>query len=175
MKGARVTLYALEFGENPTSHLVVEDFDDYADYTKSRKERIASHGWSRYQLATYDSEYVGSTLIMVVDDHGAARHTAGYLAAYLIHTTDAGAYRAAIAELDEATGNPGVMRLVAARTGSMGYTHAVLIGGKDFEAVNEYLDELFASEAFADFVAKVGDVRKVVGVDMYRRVATWGD
>ena len=175
MKGARVTMYALEFGENPASHLIVEDFDGYGSYMKSRDKRVASHGWSRYQLATDDSEYVGSTLVAVVDDHGAQRHTAGYLVAFLIHTTDAGAYRDAIAELDEAIDNPGVLRLVATRSGGAAYTHAVLIGGKDFKAVGEYLDELFASDAFADFVAKVGDTRKVVGVDWYRRVGTWGD
>ena len=175
MNGARVTLYARDFGEAPASHLVVEDFDSYADYAASTEKRIASHGWSRYLLATDDSEYLGSQLIMVADDHGAPRHTAGYLMAYLIHTTDASTYRAAIAELDDAIGNPGVMRLVAMRTGGMANTHAVLIGGEDFEAVNKYLDKLFASDAFAEFVEKVGDTRKVVGADMYRRVATWGD
>lgn len=175
MKGGRVTLYARDFGEAAASHLVVEDFDDYSAFETSRDRRIASHGWSRYLLATNDSEYLGSQLIQVVDEHGAPRHTAGYLAAYLIHTTDASTYRSAIADLDDAIGNPGVMRLVALRTGSMAYTHAVLIGGEDFESVNKYLDKLFASDAFADFNAKVGDTRKVVGVDMYRRVATWGD
>jgi hypothetical protein len=57
----------------------------------------------------------------------------------------------------------------------MAATHAVLIGGSDFKAVNEYLDRLFASDAFAKFTAKVGPTRKLVGVQMYRRVGTWGD
>ncbi len=175
MKGTRVTLYAKNFGDPGPSHLIVEDFDSYAAYMDSRKKRLASHGWSRFLLQTMDSEYQGSTLVMVVDDHGALRHTAGYLAAYLIHTTDPAAYRSAIAEMTEAVGHPGVMRLVAMRTGGMAYTHAVLVGGADFKAVNEFLDKLFASDAFADFVAKVGDTRNVVGVDMYERIATWGD
>lgn len=175
MKGARVTLYARELGSSPASHLVVEDFDEYADYMQSTEKRLASHGWSRYLLAADGSEYLGSQMIPVVDDHGAARHTAGYLVAYLIHTTDPATYRSGIADLDDAIGNPGVLRLVAMRTGNMAYTHAVLIGGEDFEAVNEYLDKLYSSEAFADFAAKVGSTRKVVGIDMYRRVATWGN
>ena len=126
-------------------------------------------------LGTADSEYIGSSQELVVDDHGKPRHTAGYLAAFLIHTTDAAAYRAALADMNESIGNPGVLRLVATRSGNLAATHAVLVGGKDFAAVNEYLDTLYASEAFKEFVAKVGATRKVVGIDMYRRVATWGD
>ena len=175
MQGATVTLYAHDFGDGAASHLIVEDFDAYDEFSESRDRRMSSHGWSRYLLAADGSEYLGSQLIMVVDDHGAARHGAGYLVAYLIQTTDAATYREAISDLDDAIDNPGVLRLVAMRTGGMAYTHAVLIGGEDFETVNEYLDKLFSSDAFAEFVAKVGDTRKVVGVDMYRRVMTWGD
>jgi hypothetical protein len=112
---------------------------------------------------------------MVVDDHGATRRSAGYLAAYLINTTDPATYRTAVAEMTKAIGNPGVMRLVAMRTGDMSVTHAVLIGGADFKAVNEYLDKMYASDAYAKFVAKVRGIRKVVGLNMYRRVAAWGD
>lgn len=175
MKDARVTLYAQTFGELGSSHLVVEDFDSYQQYMSTTGSRLASHAWSRYLLQTMDSDYRGSNLVMVVDDHGAPRHTAGYLAAFLIHTTDAATYRNAMADLNEAVGNPGVLRLVAMRTGSTDHTHAVLIGASDFKTLNEYLDKLTASDAFADFVGKVGETREVVGVNMYRRVGTWGD
>ena len=175
MKGARVTLYSQVFGQRVASHLIVEDFDSYSDYMSSTEKRLNSPGWSRYQLESMGSKYLGSDQIMVVDDHGAPRYTAEYLVAYLIHSTDAALYRSAIADLDKGVGNPGVLRLVAMRTGTMAYTHAVLIGGPDFETVNEYLDKLFASEAFAAFQKKVGDTRKVVGVNTYMRVATYGD
>ena len=175
MADARVTLYSQEFGQRVASHLVVEDFDSYADYTSSTEKRLASHGWSRYQLESMGSKYLGSDQIMVVDDHGAPRYTAEYLVAYLIHSTDAATYRTAITDLGKAVGNPGVLRLVAMRTGNMAYTHAVMIGGPDFETVHKYLDKLFASDAFADFQRKVGDTRKVVGVNTYVRIATYGD
>ncbi|KPJ80308.1 MAG: hypothetical protein AMJ58_08960 [Gammaproteobacteria bacterium SG8_30] len=176
MKGARATLYAKEFGDDEASHLIVEDFDDYSAYMSSTAKRVASPGWSRFLLATNDnSEYMGSNVVLVVDDHGAPRYTAGYLAAVLVQTSDAPGYGKAIAELGKALGNPGVLRLVQFRTGSTTVTHAVLIGGPDFKAVNEYLDKLFASDAYADFVKKVGSTRKMVGTVMYRRVATWGD
>ena len=176
MNGAKVTLYAREFGDAQATHLVVEDFDTYAEYMDSTAKRLASPGWSRYLLETnVDSHYLGSELAMVVDDHGAARRSAGYLVAYLINTTDPATYRSAVADLNRGLGNPGVLRLVSLRSGSMAVTHAVLFGGQDFKAVNEYLDKLYASDAFAKFAAKVGPIRKVVGVDMYQRVATWGD
>ncbi|HXV40354.1 MAG TPA: hypothetical protein VD701_05260 [Steroidobacteraceae bacterium] len=176
LAGHKLTLYAQEFGDLPASHLVVEDFDSYDEYMDFTAKRIASPGWARYALESQVFEYYrGSNLVTVVDDHGAKRRSAGYLVAYLVNATDAAAYRAGIADLNRAAGNPGVMRLVAFRSGNMAATHAVLIGGSDFKAVNEYLDKLFASDAFAKFTAKVGPTRKLVSVQMYRRVGTWGD
>jgi hypothetical protein len=176
MKGAKLTLYAREFGSTEATHLVVQDFDSYDEYMDSTARRLASPGWTRYMLDTnVDTHYLGSDLAMVVDDYGAARRSAGYLVAYLISSSDPATYREGIADLNRAVGNPGVMRLVSMRTGSMAVTHAVLVGGADFKAVNEYMDKLYASDAFARFAAKVGSTRKVVGIQMYRRVATWGD
>jgi hypothetical protein len=176
MKGRKLTLYAQEFGDLSASHLVVEDFDSYDEYMDSTAKRLASPGWARYAL---DSEvfqyYRGSSLVRVVDDHGAKRRSAGYLAAYLLNVTDAATFRAAVADLNRAVGNPGVLRLVAFRSGNMGVTHALLVGGSDFKAVNEHLDKVFASEAFAGFTTKVDPIRKLVSVQMYRRVGAWGD
>jgi hypothetical protein len=176
MAGHKLTLYARDFGDLPVSHLVVEDFDSYAEYMDSTAKRFASPGWARYALESeVNTHYRGSDLFTVVDDHGAKRRNAGYLVATLVNVTDAAAYRAGIAELNRAVGNPGVMRLVAFRTGNMAATHAVLIGGSDFKAVNEYLDKLYASDAYAKFIAKVGPTRKMVSVWMFQRVGTWGD
>jgi hypothetical protein len=168
-------MYASEYGSNESSHLVVVDADSYQEHMERNQRRVASHGWARYRLAMTDSEYVSGSLVSVLADHGAPRHTAGYLVAFLIHTTDAAAYAAAIADLDDDIGNPGVLRLVAMRSGSTAVTHAVLIGGEDFAAVAEYLDGMVESDAFDDFLAKVEDIREVVSVDWYRRVGTWGD
>jgi hypothetical protein len=176
MAGHKLTLYAREFGDLPVSHLVVEDFDSYGEYMDSTAKRFASPGWARYALESQiDTHYRGSDLVTVVDDYGAKRRSAGYLAATIVNVTNAAAYRAALAELNRAVGHPGVMRLVAFRTGNMAATHAVLIGGSDFKAVNEYLDKLYASDAYAKFSTKVGPIRKVVSVWMLQRVGTWGD
>lgn len=175
MKGAKVSLYALDFGDAEASHVIVQDFDSYAEYMDSTAKRVASPGWLRYVHDTdLFSLYKGSQLVMVVDDHGAPRRSAGYLAVYLVHTSDPATYRQGVADLNKGVGNPGVFRLASMRTGTMTFNHVVLIGGPDFQAVNTYLDKLFASETFANFTAKVGATRKVVGVSFYRRVASWG-
>jgi len=176
LKGRKLTLYAQEFGDLPSSHLVVEDFDSYEEYMDSTAKRLASPGWARYMLAAEVSKYYrGSNLVTVVDDLGAKRRSAGYLAAYLLNITDVATFREAIADLNRAVGNPGVLRLVAFRTGNMGVTHALLVGGSDFKALNEHLDKVYASEAFARFTAKVSPIRKVVSVQLFRRVGAWGD
>jgi hypothetical protein len=87
---------------------------------------------------------------------------------------DPAAYVAALDKLEDAIGHPGVLRFVAIRSGPADMTHAVLIGAPDFEAANKYLDRLYASEAFATFVAEVGDIRTVKNVAMYRRIGAWG-
>ncbi len=174
MKGANVTLYAADFGVRDGSHKIVVDFDNYAERTERDNKRRASHGWSRWQLAMQDAEFVAADMVGVVADYGKPRHTADYLLVFLVNVQDAAVYAAALAELNDALENPGVLRLVAMRSGSRAVTHAVLIGGDDFASVNEYMDKLYASDAFRTFVAKVGDIRSVVHIESYSKVGAWG-
>ncbi|MGI9247872.1 MAG: hypothetical protein ACR2QI_02580, partial [Woeseiaceae bacterium] len=136
--------------------------------------RIESHGWAKYVLATQGSELESADLVIVVKDYGKERHEAGYLVAFTMQVRDPGAYVAALDKLEDAIGNPGVLRFVAIRSGPADMSHAVLIGASDFTAANEYLDKLYVSDAFATFVDEVGDIRTVKNVAMYRRVGAWG-
>lgn len=175
LRGSKVTLYAADFGvANGASHVVVADYDSYADRTRLDKMRIDSHGWANYMLKNQDTELVAADLVPVVRDFGRPRHTAGYLVVFLMSVSDPGAYLAALGELDDAIGNPGVLRLVAIRTGSTQVSHAVLVGADSFEAANAYLDKLFASDAYASFADKVKDIRSIQHVEMFRRVGAWG-
>ncbi len=174
MKGSNVTVYAADFGVRDGSHKIVVDFDNYAERTERDSKRRASHGWSRWQLAMQDAEFVAAEMVGVVADHGKPRHTADYLVVYLVQVQDAAIYASALAEMSDALGNPGVLRLVSMRSGSRAVTHAVLIGGDDFASVNKYMDKLYASDAFRTFAAKVGDIRSVVHIESYRRVGAWG-
>lgn len=174
MKGAKVSLYAADFGVRDGSLKLVADFDNYDQRAERDNKRRASHGWARFQLAMEDLEFVAADMAGVVADLGKPRHTAGYLLAYVMNVKDPAAYVAALTELNRAAGNPGVLRLVNFRTGSTAVTHAVLIGGDDFAAVNKYMDKLLSSDAFAAFSAKVRDIRSVVHIEAYRRVGAWG-
>ena len=175
LRGSKATLYVNDLGvPGEATHTIVADYDSYADRTKSDNARVVSHGWANYVLATQGSELVSAELVIVVKDFGKARHEAGYLAAFTMRVNDAASYATALEELNDAVGNPGVLRLVAVRSGPADVTHAVLVGGSDFATVNSYLDELFASDAYAAFNGKVGDIRTMLNVAMYRRVGHWG-
>lgn len=175
MRGSKATLYAADFGvANGASHKIVVDHDSYADRIKMDKKRIESHGWANYLLATQDAEFVAADLAVVIDDHGKARHEAGYLIVFLMQVKDIDTYRAALKDLNAAQRNPGVLRLVEIRSGSTAVTHAVLVGADDFAAANEYIDDLYASDAFETFKGAVSDIRSVVAVEMYRRVGAYG-
>lgn len=175
LKGSKVSLYAKEFGvSGEASHTVVADYDNYAARARLDKARWESHGWANYLLKTQDAEYLAADLAIVVKDYGKPRHEAGYLVAFVMQVGDPGAYVAALDKLDEAVGNPGVLRLVELRSGPAETTHAVLIGASDFAAANAYLDKLFASDGYAAFKKEVGDYRKILHVGMYRKVGAWG-
>lgn len=174
MKGSNVTVYSADFGVQDGSHKIVVDFDNYAERDERDDKRRASHGWSRWQLAMEDAEFVAADMAGVVADYGKPRHTADYLLVYLVNVQDPAVYAAALEEMNDALGNPGVLRLVAIRSGSRAATHAVLIGGDDFASVFEYMDKLYASDAFRTFASKVSDIRSVVHIESYRRVGAWG-
>jgi hypothetical protein len=174
MKGSNITLYAADFGVRDGSLKIVVDFDNYAERDEHDDERRASHGWSRWQLAMQDADFVASDMVGVVADYGKPRHTADYLLVFLVDVQDPAVYAAALAEMNDALGNPGVLRLVAMRSGSRAVTHAVLIGGNDFASVNEYMDKLYASDAFRTFASKVSDIRSVVHIESYRKIGAWG-
>lgn len=174
MKDAGVSLYVADFGVRDGSHKIVADFDNYDQRDERGERRRASHGWSRWQLAMQDAEFVAADMVGVVADYGKPRHTAGYLIVYLVNVKDAGAYASALEEMNDAYGNPGVLRLVAMRSGSTAVTHAVLVGGDDFASANKYMDGLLASEAFATFASKVSSIRSVVAVESYRKLGSWG-
>ena len=174
MKDSGVTLYAADFGVSEGSLKIVADFDSYEERAERTERRLASHGWSRWRLAMQDAEFVAANMVGVVADYGQPRHTAGYLLVFLVNVKDPAVYASALEEMNDALGNPGVLRLVAMRSGSRKVTHAVLVGGDDFAAVNEYMDNLYASDAFTEFSSKVADIRKVVHIESYRKIGAWG-
>lgn len=175
VRGSKATLYVHDFGvPGDGSHTIVADYDSYAARDKRSKARMESHGWAKYLLATQGSELVSADLVTVVKDYGKPRHTAGYLVVYTMQVGDPGRYAASLDKLHDAIGDPGVLRLVAIRSGPANVSHAVLIGADDFAAANDYLDKLLTSDAYATFAKEVADMRTIHNVAMYQRVGAWG-
>ena len=84
-------------------------------------------------------------------------------------------YATAFQTMVKDAGHPGSVRLMEARAGAMGYSHVVLITAPDIASLNNYLDKLVESKAYAEFVDKVSDIRQINTVSMYSRVKSWGD
>lgn len=174
MQENKATLYAADFGVGQGTHKIVVDYDNYDSRDALDDKRRATHGWSRYLLRMHEAEFVAGEMAGVVRDFGGPRHTAGYLLAYLVNVQDPAMYVSALDQLNKDLGNPGVLRLVAMRTGDRGVTHAVLIGGDNFAAVQKYMDRLYASDAFRQFAEKVNGIRSVIRIEAYQRLGAWG-
>jgi len=176
-RGREVTIWSVAFGgESDTSHLAIASYDGYEDYQSSTDGLNASRAWGQF-VGSLDDVLNVESRVMAVErfregsgwrDHGAST-------AFVMAISDPGTYAAAFAEFVDATDNPGSVRLVELRFGGQGATHAVVISAEDTVALNEYLDELLGSNEYQRFVGKVGNIRTILNVSMYTRVASFGD
>jgi hypothetical protein len=173
----KVSIWAAVFdGSSPTTHVVVEEFDSYAQYDAQTARRLGSNDWPRFGMASDDIlKSTGSALHIqrVADGSGWRNHDAA--AVFVMTVKDPAAYTAAFSEMIGAVDNPGSVRLMEIRAGGMGATHLAIITGESLASVNQYLDDLLASDAYRSFVGKVGEIRKIRTVSMYRRIRTHGD
>ena len=99
----------------------------------------------------------------------------GYNAVFPVTTSDAEAYTAAFGDLlTSATGEnaPGATVLYETRAGGTN-THVVALLAPDFATLNNYLDTLFASDDFEDFIDEVAEIRSIGMRSQARRVRTW--
>jgi hypothetical protein len=98
-----------------------------------------------------------------------------YWQVYGISTSDSAGYAAALADLSEAQEEEaaGPVLLFENRAGISGDTHLVVLGAPTLTRLNEYLDQLFASDDFADFQDEVGDDRRLTWRAQARRMRTW--
>jgi hypothetical protein len=98
-----------------------------------------------------------------------------YWQVYGVATSDGAAYAEALGGLVEARGDdfPLVTVLFENRAGISGDTHLVGVGAATFAGLNESLDELFASDEFADFVDEVGADRRLTWRAQAFRMRTW--
>ena len=175
MDGTTTSLWAAMFdGSNPTTHVVAISYDDYAEMQSVDERVFTSQEWGEYQDAIEGTNEV-MALAMGVQRLavGSGWHNHGSGMVFNMTVRDPAAYAEAFAELMNAVDNPGSARLIEMRAGGQGATHIAIVTAPDFVALNTYIDELFASEAYRDFVDEVGEIRRINTTSIYRRVMTW--
>jgi len=172
-----VALWSVTFsGESEISHLAIGNFEGYDDYEKITSDRNSSPAWRAFVGSLGGVLDVKSRLMAVERfREGSGWRDHGAMAAFVMTITDPETYAAAFAEFVNSTDNPGSVRLMELRFGGQGATHAVLISAAGSAALNEYLDELLSSDAYREFVGKVGDIRTMNNIEMLSRVRTYGD
>ena len=175
MDGYNLAVWANAFdGDNPATHTLVASFAGYESYQALTRQRLQHPGWLEYQHAVDGVSSVTATGMAVeayragelVDSHRSA-------VAFVMTVRNPATYAAELANLTEAQGHPGSIRLMQMRYGGMGATHAVLLTAPDSVAMNEYLDKLLSSDDYAEFVEDVGAIRTIITVNNYSLVKRW--
>ncbi|MDX1482736.1 MAG: hypothetical protein R3315_13715 [Woeseiaceae bacterium] len=177
MDGTEASLWAATFdGSNPTSHVLAISYDDYAELQRVDDRVRPSREWVDYLNAIRDTNDL-MALGMGIERYarGSGWHNHGAAMVFNMTVRDPRTYAPAFAELVESMDNPGSSRLIEIRAGGEGATHLAIITAPDFVTLNTFMDELLGSEAYADFVEEVGDIRTINTTSIYRRVKTWGE
>lgn len=177
MDGYELSLWANSFdGSNPATHTIVARFEDYAAHDRLTAQRIEHPGWAQFGLAVRDLSTVSSTA-MIIERLAEGSMEPGHRAAvaFSVSVSDPAAYAAALSRMLDATDNPGSTRLVEIRFGGEGATHAVVTSAPSLAELNEWTDELFASQPYRRFAADVAPIRDVRTVSSYSLIKRWGD
>jgi hypothetical protein len=177
MDGTTASLWGAMFdGSNPTTHVLVVSYDDYAELQNTDNRVRPSREWSDYLNAIEGTSDV-TAIAMGIQRLavGSDWHEHGAAMVFNMTVRDAASYATEFAKLIDSMDNPGSARLIEIRAGGEGATHLALITAPDFVLLNTYVDELFSSDAYRNFARKVGDIRRINTTSIYRRVASWED
>jgi len=171
---------AVMSGDNPATHFVVARYDDYAAYDDLVNQRPTSLAWQNLvQRYLASATPLANGMGIVVAEHGEGwPERDEYVTVFNLNVRDAGKYVTAFNEmLDSDTGKaaPGSTQLMSVRFAGAAPTHYVVMSAPSFAALNNYIDTMFASDDYADFIDEVEDIREVVGTAIYRKVKTWSN
>ena len=164
-------------GEFDVTHRVIVSYPDYASLEALRGSIAANPAPWLVASASLQNASVCRTdgLSVMRGFWGNTQSQNVYWQVYGVSTSDGAGYAEALGDLAEAQGNaaPGVILLFENRAGISGDTHLVVIGAPTLTSLNEYLDQLFASDDFADFQDEVGATRRLTWRAQARRARTW--
>lgn len=178
-QGYEVILVETMFaGDSPVTHFIVAEYDDYAAYEALTNKRADSLAWHRVvQSVLAAATPVAEGMGIMVADYGEGWPEQDYVVVIDLSVTDAQRYLKAFEKLlktDASQKAPGITRLMALRgAGATEASHYVVMSGPTFAALNDYLDMLFSSDDYADFVDDVADIRSIVGTSIYKKVKAW--
>jgi len=175
--GTKLGLWVPEFSSGSgANHVVVVEYEDYADYEARSARRLASRDWQTFIGTVSDASRLVNSLLMVqrmAAGEGWRNH--GASAVYMMSVSDPVKYAQAFDRVIGAQGHPGSVRLLEVRAGSQGgVSHVVVFTAPGFAALNEYLDKLLASEDYRRFADQVRSIRTINAVSQYRRIQSWG-
>ncbi len=164
-------------GEFEPTHRIIVGHQDYAAFEAFRAS-IASNPAAAMQAGdSFENATECQTdgLSILRGAWGSEEVTPIYWQVYGVATTDGAGYAEALGDLVEARGDdfPLVTVLFENRAGISGDTHLVAVGADTFAGLNTSLDELFASDDFADFVDAVGSDRSLTWRAQAFRMRTW--
>jgi len=174
------TIYLDEWlwnGEFDVTHRVIVAYPDYAALEALRGSVASNPAPWLVASASFDqaSDCRTDGLSVLRGAWGNQDAQPVYWQVYGVSTSDGAGYAAALADLAEAQEDEAVgpVLLFENRAGISGDTHLVVLGAPTLTSLNEYLDQLFASDDFADFRDEVGDTRRLTWRAQARRARTW--
>jgi hypothetical protein len=172
-----VTLYeTIANGEDPSTHLIVGDYQDYAAFEKQAGRMRTSADFAQFiQDLSAVAKPAWESISVHLATYGKGWNEHNHVAAVSLRVENPRAYAQAFDELMKSKAGKnlkGATKLIGVRAGS-GVSHIVVITGASFAEINEGLDAMYASEEFSNFVAKVRGDREVLGTAFYRVVKRW--
>ena len=165
-------------GSDPTTHGIVLDYADYANWEASMNAADKSKDFASMLRRTAPVAKGNSeTLYLRVADNGKTWREGDYIFVIGVNVDDGAdeAYVKATKEYlntDLAKKAPGFIRLLEARAGSDS-DYAIAFSAPTFVAVNKFLDEHSGTKAMEDFIAKVGKISKPTGSSIYKVIKVW--
>lgn len=177
--GYRPTITLVQNTTNGTSdqtHTVLVEHPDYESH-QAWSERLGQTTAAQLVFArSADNQDCGNQgLSIELASWGDRDAEWGYNAVFPVTTSDADAYAAAMADLstsDTGENAPGATILYESRAGGTN-THVVALLAPDFATLNNYLDTLFQSDDFENFIDEVSEIRSLGLRTQNRRVRTW--
>jgi hypothetical protein len=163
-------------GSSPATHTVIIAYENHREL-ETFVERLGDNPVFAQLLASVGSvaTCANEGLAVQIGAWGNQDAPWEYYAVYPVTTTDGAAYTKAFEDyaesiVDEA---PGPIQHYQNRAGEEGVTNFVVFLSPSLASLNEFLDNLTASDAYADFVDEVADIRTLGTATQAQRLITF--